>query len=66
MSANRTILCVDDDPDDLELLIKALETVNKSYRLLEAEDGTDALAKLWEMHKEGTLPCPIVLDINIY
>ena len=65
MSANRTILCVDDDPDDLELLIKALETVNKSYRLLEAEDGTDALAKLWEMHKEGTLPCPIVLDINM-
>jgi CheY-like chemotaxis protein len=65
MDKNRTILCVDDDPDDLELLTKALEMVDDQYKVIEAQDGTDALAKLWKMHNESKLPCLIVLDINM-
>jgi CheY-like chemotaxis protein len=65
MEKNRTILCVDDDVDDLELLTKALEMVDKGYHVIEASDGTDALDKLWKMHDNNTLPCLIVLDINM-
>lgn len=65
MSKNRTILCVDDDPDDLELLTKALEIVNREYQVIEARDGADALAKLRVMHTENNFPCLIVLDINM-
>jgi CheY-like chemotaxis protein len=64
-----TILCVDDDPDDLELLHEALQralkTLGSNYSILEAHNGEDALAKLKEMKKNGTLPCLVVLDINM-
>lgn len=65
MTNNHTILCVDDDQDDLELLTKALEMVDNNYNVLEAQDGTDALDKLRKMHNENNLPCLIVLDINM-
>lgn len=65
MTKNHTILCVDDDQDDLELLTKALEMVDNKYNVIEAQDGTDALGKLRKMHQENKLPCLIVLDINM-
>jgi CheY-like chemotaxis protein len=66
LNNNRNIiLCVDDDPDDLELLQHALKSVGSTYSIIEAHDGEDALTKLREMKKTGTLPCLVVLDINM-
>jgi CheY-like chemotaxis protein len=60
-----TILCVDDDEDDLFMLRQAIESIGTDYRILEAFDGVHALELLQEMKQEGELPCLIVLDINM-
>jgi CheY-like chemotaxis protein len=62
---NHTILHVDDDPDDLEMLQDAIGKLENKYRVIESSDGVDALQQLEELKKEGTLPCLIVLDINM-
>ena len=62
---NKTILCVDDDKDDLLMLRDALHEMGGSYDILEASDGVEALAVLQEMKTSSKLPCLIVLDINM-
>ena len=59
------ILCVDDDPDDLHLLQNALHAVGSKYKIVEAYNGEEALMLLKEMKQSGTLPCLVVLDINM-
>jgi CheY-like chemotaxis protein len=62
----KTILCVDDDEDDLAMLRDALHDRNTSYHIIEAFDGLHALEILQDMKQEGQpLPCLIVLDINM-
>lgn len=61
----KTILYVDDDPDDLALFRMAIEEMGSDYRIIEAFDGMHALALLEEMEKNDTLPKLIVLDINM-
>lgn len=65
MMENPTILCVDDDLDDLHLLQKAIHSINSEYTIQEAHDGVDALQKLQNMKETGNLPALIVLDINM-
>jgi len=65
MIESQTILCVDDDLDDLHLLQKAIHTINPDYTIEEAHDGVDALQKLQTMKEQGNLPALIVLDINM-
>ncbi|HWJ26449.1 MAG TPA: response regulator [Flavisolibacter sp.] len=65
MNVNHTILCADDDPDDLQMLHEAIQSIDGRYRIIEAGDGTIALAQLSELRKNNTLPCLIVLDINM-
>lgn len=60
-----TILCVDDDPDDLQLLQEAFKAVGSEYRIIEARDGEDALVFLREKKASGDLPCLVILDINM-
>lgn len=62
---NRIILCVDDDPDDLQILREALSTVDGRHTIVEANDGADGLVRLKEMVQKGTPPCLVVLDINM-
>ena len=58
-SKNRdTILVVDDDEDIRFAMSDTLEA--EGYRVLLAEDGSDALAKL---RAEGERPCVILLDL---
>ena len=61
-SVAKSILLVEDDPDDQELFQLALQEVDSSVVLTKAFDGLDALAKL-----AGTVNVPdlIVLDINM-
>lgn len=65
MIVNHTILCVDDDQDDLHLLQKAIRTIDPIYTIEEAYNGVEALALLAKMKGEGKLPALIVLDINM-
>jgi CheY-like chemotaxis protein len=65
MEHSHTVLCIDDDTDDLELLHDALQKVGKDYKVIEAHDGLEGIRRLHELKNAGTLPCLIVLDVNM-
>lgn len=58
----KTILLVEDDPEDAELTIRALKDVLKPYALKVARDGVEAAELLSD---EGGLPVLILLDLNL-
>lgn len=65
-NTQHTILFIDDDPDDQEMLREALESVEPETEVIEAKNGLDGIAKLKSMrHSDKGLPCMIVLDINM-
>ena len=61
----KTILCVDDDADDILLLKEAISKIDAHYQIVEAADGVEALSVLHQMNDKDDLPCLIVLDINM-
>ncbi len=61
----KTILCIDDDPDDLQLLREAVRTIDGNITIIEAHDGEDGMAQLSSLKESGNLPCLVVLDINM-
>jgi two-component system response regulator len=65
MTLSHTILCVDDDVDDLHLLKKAIASIDTKYEIIEAYNGVEALEKLSEMRAADKLPSLIVMDINM-
>lgn len=65
MEHHHTVLCIDDDADDLELLHQALEKAGGNYTMVEAHDGLEGIRRLHELRNAGTLPCLIVLDVNM-
>ena len=60
-----TILCVDDDADDLQLLHETLKDLHEDFVAVEARNGRQALDFLQQSKKTGDLPCLIILDINM-
>ncbi len=64
-TVQKTILYADDDADDVSLLKEALQEAGNHYQLVEAFDGVHALELLNYMYASDTLPCLIVLDINM-
>lgn len=65
MLIERTVLLIDDDEDDLEMLEQALKIIDGNHKIIEAKDGVEGLKKLQELKNKSTLPCLIVLDINM-
>ena len=65
MTKERIILCADDDDDDIEMLQEAIKAADGTYRIVQARNGIDALKKLDGLKAQGTLPCLVVLDINM-
>lgn len=65
MHVDHTILCVDDDADELDLLKTALEDAGMKYRIESAHNGEDALIRLEEIQLYNELPCFITLDVNM-
>jgi CheY-like chemotaxis protein len=65
MNANKTILVVEDDVDDQELLLEALQNVNPSLKVMFAENGVEALSYLKEVEVSEQLPGLIILDLNM-
>jgi CheY-like chemotaxis protein len=60
----RIVLCVDDDPDDRELIRNAIFRIDPSYTVANATNGKEALHYL-NRASESELPCLIILDINM-
>lgn len=61
----RTVLCVDDDPDDQMLVLDTIKQINSSLRVASALNGVEALRFLEEGKRNGGLPCLVLLDINM-
>ncbi len=60
-----TILCVDDDSDDLQLLHETLKDTREDFEVIEAHNGKQAMELLHRLKNSGTNPCLIILDINM-
>ena len=60
-----TILHIDDDPDDQQLFRSAIDSLGIPSKIIGAANGTEGLAYLHQMKEKKTLPCIIVLDINM-
>ena len=58
------ILIADDDPEDIELMEMAFAEIDPSAVLIKRQTGKEALDYLFK-HKDGQLPCLIVLDYNM-
>jgi CheY-like chemotaxis protein len=55
-----TLLCIDDDAEDLELICEAIRTVNKKYTVMTVQYASDAISLL-----ETLRPDYIFIDINM-
>jgi len=65
MHVDKTVVLIDDDPDDLELLTDALAAIDKGHKIVTAGNGLEGIKKLEELSDKGKLPCLIVLDLNM-
>ena len=66
MQKHKTILVVEDDSDDRELLLDALQTSSDVVEVRLAESGVDAMDYLsQQLSAKAPLPCLIVLDLNM-
>lgn len=59
------VLYADDDNDDIQLVRDAFSNYSQSIELLTFEDGSDLLNYLNELNSLETIPCLIILDINM-
>lgn len=64
-TVKNTILCIDDDQDDRAMLLDAISSIDPSYQILEAGDGEKGLDMLQRLKEAASLPCLIVLDVNM-
>lgn len=62
---DKTILYVDDDADDRDLLWEVMQKVAPDLKVTFAENGLQALELLNETEQTRCLPCLIVLDLNM-
>ena len=65
MSTTRTVLCVDDDADDREIVCATIGEIDPSLEVIHAADGEEALNYLAKAKEQRTLPCLVILDINM-
>jgi CheY-like chemotaxis protein len=60
-----TILCVDDDEDDLLFIKEIIESQGHSFEIKEATNGWEALNYLQTSVQKNLLPCLIIMDMNM-
>lgn len=61
----QTVLWADDDPDDLEIFCDVARQINQELRIIQVNDGTQAMNFLQAALQTNELPCLIVLDLNM-
>lgn len=65
MSTKSIVLYADDDFDDLELVREAFQSHAQNVELITAADGFEAISYLKNLAGDETIPCLIILDINM-
>lgn len=60
-----TILCVDDDEDDLFFIKEIIESQGHTFDIQESTNGVDALGFLQDSVQKNQLPCLIIMDMNM-
>jgi CheY-like chemotaxis protein len=60
-----TILCVDDDEDDLFFLEEVIRSQNISLTISECRNGWEAINYLEKALLKNELPCLIIMDMNM-
>jgi CheY-like chemotaxis protein len=60
-----TILYAEDDHDDLFMVRQAFAQFDGSVSLVHAEDGFETLEKLKRAQADSSLPCLVILDVNM-
>lgn len=63
-ASKQTILYAEDDLDDLDMVRLAFEK-HDEIEIIHANDGNQALSRLHTMLATKSLPCLIILDINM-
>jgi CheY-like chemotaxis protein len=61
----RTVLCVDDDADDREMVCFTISEIDPSLQVVHACDGVEAIDYLAKAKEQDALPCLVILDINM-
>lgn len=61
----KSILYVDDDPDDREFLYNAIKNINPNIEVILIDNGMAALNYLHNIKTTQNLPGLIVLDLNM-
>lgn len=64
-NTSKIVLHIDDDAEDREFVGDAIKTIDPSFILHEAKNGEEGMAYLKKAKETGTLPCLIILDINM-
>lgn len=65
MPAKHTIFYAEDDLDDLFIVKQAFQTYDGDIKLMHANNGLEALETLQSLEDQDSLPCLILLDINM-
>jgi two-component system response regulator len=61
----RAILLVEDNEDDIDLTLRALNTSHLSNDVVVARDGREALDYLYAAERRGALPVLVLLDLRL-
>jgi CheY-like chemotaxis protein len=65
MSDPKIIVCLDDDPDDRELLNNAIKDVDSSFKVINGDNGIKGMYILEQLKQIEQKPCLIILDLNM-
>jgi len=65
MALHPTILCIDDDMDDLGFMREAIRGHETPFEVVEAKDGEQAINWLNRAKANGVIPSLIIMDINM-
>ena len=65
MPFTATILCVDDDEDDLSFIREAIDSQGHQFTIVEAMNGQEAMDFLQDALQKSQLPCLIIMDLNM-
>jgi CheY-like chemotaxis protein len=63
--ATQTILCIDDDEDDLSFIREAIHVAGGGFQVEQARNGLQGLEFLEQAKVHRELPCLIILDMNM-
>jgi CheY-like chemotaxis protein len=64
-SPKNIVFYADDDPDDLQLVQDAFSEFTREVEVITRSNGSEALSWLESLSEFDSLPCLIILDVNM-